>query len=235
MGEFDAIDSSERALIELLLRLEMITREHLTEALEYQCRLPRSAYMSLEQILVDMEYLSQESLDHARKLLGYDNPALQNTRRSQLPDPVKEQPMDLKSLFQPSAPVSPPGNPQTKPDPGVSLPQGVQAGGAFAQRSVQPQAGNWAAPPQRVTSQVPKTAPVSATLSVQPLPDPSLPRPHLGEILIQNHELEEWQLTHALCIQRAAPQSTPKLGTLLVKLGYAEAKAVERALSSQKQ
>lgn len=73
----------------------------------------------------------------------------------------------------------------------------------------------------------------SATLPVQPLPDPGLPRPQLGEILIQNHDLEEWQLTHALCIQRAAPQTTPKLGTLLVRLGYVEPQAVERALGSQ--
>lgn len=65
-----------------------------------------------------------------------------------------------------------------------------------------------------------------------PLHQTHLPT-QLGQILISQQELEEWQLMHALCIQKESPQSTPRLGTLLVRLGYANRQAVERALSLQ--
>ncbi len=65
-----------------------------------------------------------------------------------------------------------------------------------------------------------------------PLHQTHLPT-QLGQILINQQELEEWQLMHALCIQKESPQSTPRLGTLLVRLGYANRQAVERALSLQ--
>lgn len=68
---------------------------------------------------------------------------------------------------------------------------------------------------------------LSARLSKSALP------PQIGEILLKNHDLEEWQLMHALCIQKETPAATPRLGTLLIKLGYANRQTIERALSIQ--
>lgn len=83
----------------------------------------------------------------------------------------------------------------------------------------------------------PKQTPIHPPLSLS-LPDlntkaPQNSLPQIGEILLKNHDLEEWQLMHALCIQKEAPQGTARLGTLLVKLGYVNRQAVERALSLQ--
>lgn len=348
MGDFDLIDASERSLIDLLLRREAISHQHITEALEYQCRLPHSAYLTLDQILVDMEYLTPQALAAAQRELGIVESDGGAARRSQLPG-TEARPLNLASLFEPTPaqtqssgvlelapenlgpdlaalfdaapapadelaafnaapapppdlaalfggdalppddlaalfaasppppdlaglfddsvpppdlsafydsalppaatapppamvpppaalvppPVAPPAVPEAPP-PAPALPQGVRAAGAFAQRSVQAPGGSWGVAPPVPSRPMPAMpGQTSATLPVQPLPDPGLPRPQLGEILIKNHELEEWQLTHALCIQRAAPQTTPKLGTLLVRLGYVEPQAVERALGSQ--
>ncbi|PKL74320.1 MAG: hypothetical protein CVV27_21105, partial [Candidatus Melainabacteria bacterium HGW-Melainabacteria-1] len=53
-------------------------------------------------------------------------------------------------------------------------------------------------------------------------------------ILLKNQEIEEWQLMHALCIQKEVPQATPpRLGILLIKLGYVNRQTIERALSIQ--
>lgn len=83
----------------------------------------------------------------------------------------------------------------------------------------------------------PKQTPIHPPLSLS-LPDLNAKAsktslPQIGEILLKNHDLEEWQLMHALCIQKEAPQGTARLGTLLVKLGYVNRQAVERALSLQ--
>ena len=55
----------------------------------------------------------------------------------------------------------------------------------------------------------------------------------LGEILLEQKELEEWQLTHALCMQKSDIYSKQKIGTILVKMGYATREEVEKALNTQ--
>ena len=61
-------------LEDILLKMELITREQLTEALEFQCRLPTSQYMSLADILVDMEYVSLEAIEGIENYLASPNP-----------------------------------------------------------------------------------------------------------------------------------------------------------------
>ncbi len=313
MGEFNdnEIDSSERALIQLLIKLNIVSQAQVTEALEYQSRLPSTHYLKLEEILVDMEFLTETALHQAHSLLGIDDTPQQRTSEesrhaSQLfselfsqphyedsgdpnlpvqntpipplsinpewdiflaqaaipepeppvapvvppapltPPPVQsaaplqaapqqfEPPFAAPPAYQAAPQVSPPAPPPVIPTPApappAAMPAGPQAAGAFAQRS-QMRPGSWSMNPPAV----PQAAP-------QPSADPrSLPsasslgliKPQLGEILLKNKEIEEWQLTHALCMQRDAPDTTPKLGTLLVKLGYVKPQAVERALSMQ--
>lgn len=296
MGDiYDEIDATERSLIDLLIRLNLVTQAQVTEALEFQCRLPRSQYQTLEAILVEMEHISPDTLKQARELSGHELLHERQDRRSQLeqalphepqepedtrfvsaealaaalaggppqkqdishliselpaakpewetlfldqeapqvakiqaPEPVSLEPEPAFFASDPEpAPLAPTPSPTPEPLPLAAPPSsGLRAAGAFAQRNLPRAAAGWANPQTR--PQLP-TAP-------KPAPPPVAdggPRPQLGEILLKNHDLEEWQLTHALCIQRAAPQSTPKLGTLLVRLGYVQPQAVERALSLQ--
>lgn len=58
-----------QSLEQILLTMELITREQLTYALEYQCRLPTSEQMSLADILIDMEYVSAEAIESVENYL----------------------------------------------------------------------------------------------------------------------------------------------------------------------
>lgn len=296
MGDFEqiGIDDSESSLVQLLVKLNIVSQAQVTEALEYQCRLPQSQRMQLEDILVEMEYLTPTALKQAHELLGHDpapptprtgaesrhasqlfgalfsepsyedagepeiseKPAYQAETQPQnqpeqlnnaewdqflnqtaKPEQTRSQPSS-QALPEPtpeSAPVhtpepkavqAPAPEPAPAPAQAPAAPGGFQVAGAFAQRS-QARPGNWnvsAAGP----APIPVPAPIAATKSLI-----GIAKPQLGEILLKNHDIEEWQLTHALCMQRDAPQTTPKLGTLLVKLGYVQPQAVERALSLQ--
>lgn len=55
----------------------------------------------------------------------------------------------------------------------------------------------------------------------------------LGEILLEEKELEEWQLTHALCMQESDIYSKQKIGAILIKMGYVTQEEIERALKTQ--
>lgn len=290
MGDFEqiGIDDSESSLVQLLVKLNIVSQAQVTEALEYQCRLPQSQRMQLEDILVEMEYLTPTALRQAHELLGHDpapptprtgaesrhasqlfgalfsEPSYEDAGEPEISErPVYQteaqpqtQPEQLinaewdQFLNQTSKPeqpsvqnraqVLPEPIPEPTPEPAPvhspepapvqtaapAAPGGFHVAGAFAQRS-QARPGSWnvsAASP----APIPVPAPVTTAKSLI-----GIAKPQLGEILLKNHDIEEWQLTHALCMQRDAPQTTPKLGTLLVKLGYVQPQAVERALSLQ--
>lgn len=63
-----------RSLEQILLTMELITREQLTEALEYQCRLPQSEYLPLQDILVYMEFVSWEAIESIESYLASPTP-----------------------------------------------------------------------------------------------------------------------------------------------------------------
>ncbi|MGV3523402.1 MAG: hypothetical protein ACO1RX_04220 [Candidatus Sericytochromatia bacterium] len=269
-------DDESNEIVRQLIKLEVLTQPQLTEAIEYQCRLPQSQRQDLVSILLDMEYLTPEQLAwvedmHSSHTPPQPEPApLSETEQltpwelleqrdssqtmkmspefaalfaeSPAPEPASTQnsETDLWKMLEstpaamnqppvvqpppatPPAPLlaqSPHGIPQSITPP----PSGFQAAGPFAQRNRQPQ-----------------TAPgVVATRGGEDIPPPpgtdiavARARQPLGEMLIAAHELEEWQLTHALCVQRDT-QPTPRLGTLLVHLGYVKAEVVKRALNAQ--
>lgn len=64
-------------------------------------------------------------------------------------------------------------------------------------------------------------------------PSTQQPDKPLGEILLEEKELEEWQLTHALCMQKSDIYSKQKIGAILVKMGYVTQEEIERALKTQ--
>lgn len=269
-------DDESNEIVRQLIRLEMLTQPQLTEAIEYQCRLPQSQRQNLIQVLLDMEHLTPEQLTWVEEMQTPNTPpAPEPTPLSQeeqltpwelleqrdpgqdvqmapefaalfaetpapAPHVAPEAEPDLwkmlestpASITQPAVVNPPPATPAAPllaqsphgiPQSIYSPPSGFQAAGPFAQRNRQPQ-----------------TAPgVVASRGGEDIPPPpgtdiavARARQPLGEMLIAAHELEEWQLTHALCVQRDT-QPTPRLGTLLVHLGYVRAEVVQRALSSQ--
>jgi len=241
---------SDRNLIELLLNLNLVTRDQITEALEYQCRLPFSESKDLSELLIEMEYLSASALAQARQM--FQQPVESSRTFQKRLDAVLEateevtqeleakaasliqpgiQPEVQSALQQPAAgsmlPAELPAGPAAQPPAALAKPivppgSGMQAAGAFSRRSPQPQMG------QGWTIATPQTTPAPAAKAELPVVN----QEPLGKILLKHQELEEWQLAHALCVQRDATHR-PRLGTLLVKLGYADKQAVAKALSIQ--
>lgn len=102
-----------QSLEQILLTMELITREQLTEALEYQCRLPQSEYLPLTDILVHMEYVSWESIERIENYLASPTPTdkvSDRIRQSvlQLSNqiPVPAQPPESPSASTPEAPLA---------------------------------------------------------------------------------------------------------------------------------
>lgn len=52
--------------------------------------------------------------------------------------------------------------------------------------------------------------------------------------MVEEYQLQEWQLIHALCTQTAQGQNHQPLGELLVELGYSTSDLVSQALVLQK-
>ncbi|MEZ0369913.1 MAG: hypothetical protein ACAI44_12575 [Candidatus Sericytochromatia bacterium] len=300
---------SEQELCQLLIQLDLLTREQVNEAFLYQCRLPNSEAMSIEDIMVEMELISPNMLEQvksmfhqATQIYGRTNSrALALTAPQQAPAMLKKgndermvlQPMkkplrnqevsicktselrlspELQAVIKGIVPAaeaghsqsSQPAQQESKPaefdlmafdaldtlrpmDPHKTL---IILPGSPAEAGSETDSGaesdDAAREPETTLepiavfpqSQVPKTQPLSQINPPLTLPDlsakpPQNSLPQLGEILLNNHELEEWQLMHALCIQKEAPQVTPRIGTLLIKLGYVNRQTIERALSIQ--
>lgn len=248
--------------MQLLLQLQLVTRDKITEALAYQCRLPPSQFRSLRDILVDMELISESVMRQAEQsfytpvdvrdsfqramddilkqadTLQQSAPAVPEPPRTRpvgaragdppaVPEPPRTRPLAQPPAVPPAQQASPPSVQQSEATPAPNTPQtivppgsGMQAAGAFARRSPASQAGGWGA--------------AQATPPAQPVmpPGPPVSVPPLGQILMQQKVLEEWQLMHALSLQQST-LPRPRLGTLLVRLGYADQPTVARALSLQ--
>lgn len=157
--------SNDHNLGQRLVQAGILTHEQLTEALEYQCRLPSSQMMDIEEILVSFEYITESELI-----------SFQGKGKEQIDSEVSVNNL-LNKL----------DSPDLHQDP----------------------------PPQQTT------LPASAQLGKM-----------LGQIMLENNLIHEWQLVHALCSQKEQEVKTP-LGTLLVQLGYAGKEQVAKALSIQ--
>lgn len=238
---------NDRELLQLLLQLQLLTRDQITEALAYQCRLPQPE--PIRSILIDMELLSESTLRQAEASFSSPVDLRDSFQRSldqilaqadamqqaAIPAPRVPEPPVTRPLGQSGSepvlhtaahsvpePLAVPRS-DSPPQPQHPSSSGLQAAGAFARRR-QPQTSVWGAVSP---SQQPTANPGSDVIS----PSQRVP---LGQILLKQQALEEWQLMHALGVQQTtAPR--PRLGTLLVRLGYADKQTVARALSLQVQ
>lgn len=118
-----------QSLEQVLLTMELITREQLTEALEYQCRLPQSEYRPLTEILVHMELVSWDTIERIENYLASPTPTENVSDRirqsvlqlnNQIPVPAESSEAQSESLAvvasepqvvtPPPAPISPAAN-----------------------------------------------------------------------------------------------------------------------------
>lgn len=298
--------ATEQELCQLLIQLDLLTRDQVNDAFLYQCRLPKSEVKPIEEILVEMELISPTMLDQVKQMYQQANQIYgRGTGPLELAVPQKaparlKKGGDLRQTLRPlqrqrsqdlnvrktaelrlspelqavikGVAIQPPpalpelpqyGQPAELPawamaqkDQPVAFDKTLMMPAAESDEH-DPCAGQRLEPlsevmadkepaietvsplPPFTPAPVPKTMPASEAVKQLSLPDLSakLPKgllpPQLGEILLNNHDLEEWQLMHALCIQKEGPAGTPRLGTLLIKLGYVNRQAVERALSVQ--
>lgn len=96
-----------QSLEQILLTMELITREQLTNALEYQCRLPKSEYMSLANILVEMEYVSIESIESIESYLSSPHPVENTAERIRRSVEEVASPLLAPELTPPNPPEPP--------------------------------------------------------------------------------------------------------------------------------
>jgi hypothetical protein len=129
-----------QSLEQILLTMELITREQLTDALEYQCRLPKSEQMSLADILVDMEYVSMEAIESIENYLFVPPPVdnvAERIRRSVEGTVSQASPSVRPSLSQHFDPtyVAPEAAPLDLPSTSEPLPPSVSLETVTAQPS----------------------------------------------------------------------------------------------------
>ncbi|MBT9544140.1 MAG: hypothetical protein IV090_01990 [Candidatus Sericytochromatia bacterium] len=216
----------------LLIKQGKLTHEQLTEVLEYQCRLPSSQMMSLEEILISFEYASEADIQALRPELSAPNtytnventfaaPAVSNDMETMLTlNPPKklgqimleERLLEEWQLTHALLAQKEPTN-QGKRLGSLLLELGYVAQDKLS-RALSIQLSGAAAP------------------YFEPLP-PNVPK--LGERLVNAGIIQEWQLLHALTLQRENTDKKTGLGTLLVRLGYAPQDVVAKALGEQAQ
>lgn len=112
-----------QSLEQVLLTMELITREQLTEALEYQCRLPQSEYRPLTDILVHMELVSWDTIERIESYLASPTPTenvserirqsvLQLNNQMTVPaEPLEEQPEPVMEIQMPPVVETPVAEP----------------------------------------------------------------------------------------------------------------------------
>ncbi|PKL76251.1 MAG: hypothetical protein CVV27_11170, partial [Candidatus Melainabacteria bacterium HGW-Melainabacteria-1] len=57
---------SEQELCQLLIQLDLLTREQVNDAFNYLCRLPKSELKPVEEILVELELISPTMLEQVK-------------------------------------------------------------------------------------------------------------------------------------------------------------------------
>ena len=113
-----------QSLEDILLKMELITREQLTEALEFQCRLPQSQSMPLADILIDMEYVSLEAIEGIEDYLSRPaQPASAEAVRQSVNTMQADAPRFFPAEAVAQTPVTPSApEPVTPPAPPVPAP-----------------------------------------------------------------------------------------------------------------
>lgn len=218
---------SDREISQLLVAQGLLTQNQLTQALEYQCRLPPGQYVSLPQILIDFEFVTEAQIRSAlgERYDAFEDPIGQILIQEGIISSAQlQQAMEILNAFPTQHIVD------ILVDLGlISKKQLEQAISSYQlkqsksfvktdsrQKGLQP------------LQQVHQDTHISDTDYNQPLHLP------LGRILIAKGVLSQEDLEHALEYQRRLPKVMHKpLGEILIDLGYITTEELASALAEQ--
>jgi hypothetical protein len=198
----------------ILLDKGLLSPEQLTSALQYQCRLPRSQAMSLREVLVAMEYVTEEQLQIA---LGEKSSAEDVIVRELIRDGV----LDEAQLTQAINALE-------------STHEEKRLGTVVLELGLSTREQIEDALKQYYQNREKEGPP-------QPPPNPSLPvgpraREPIGQILIRKGYLRATELQDAIDYQYRLPRLLHKpLGEILILLGYIDDNQLQAALKEQTQ
>lgn len=218
---------SDQEICQLLVKQGLLSQSQLTQALEYQCRLPPSQYMSLLQILINFECITEADI---RFVLGDDPDAFEDPiaqiiiQEGIISVSQLQQAMEILNTFPKQHVVD------ILVDLGFISPQKLAQ---IISNHQLKQSKNLACAKQTLQGLQPlqkeqATEVPADTEYSQPIHLP------LGRILIAKGLLSQEDLDHALEYQRRLPPVMHKpLGEILISLGYITAEQLEDALIEQ--
>lgn len=207
----------------ILLEKGLITPEQLTTALQYQCRLSKGQEMTLAEVVVAMEYVTQEQLDEA---LG-ERPPAEDVLVQML---IKEGLIEANQL---EDAMRTRGDQQEDKRIGTVL---LEMGYTTREmietalkhyylkhQHAQPQSSSAAQPPPA------QPASFARAQGTGPLPDEHVP---IGQRLIRRGFINAEELEHALDYQQRLPRILHKpIGEILIMLGYLNQKELDEVLN----
>jgi len=234
-----ATEDKYREIIKGLLSRGLITKNQITKALEYQCRLPPGQYMPLTKILVEFDYITEEQLKY---YLGQDYETAQDpigrilVSQNIVSQEQLDQALEILNSF-PRSHVS-----DVLIDMGFAsrevIHQAISRYQLQQSNRLQPQIKP--AQDRVLPSVTPDTSKHSVTPKLpQPTPEQAkteqaiihLP---LGRFLIARGYLSEDELRDALEYQQRLPRVIYKpIGEVLIALGYITRPQLEEALAAQ--
>lgn len=204
----------------ILLEKGLITPEDLTVALQYQCRLPKGQEMTLAEVLVAMEYVTQAQLDEA---LG-EKPPAEDVLVQML---IKEGLIQEQQLT--DALRTRDSQPENKRLGTVLLEMGYTTREmietALKHYYLTHPAPNEPPPP------VPAVRPAPVARATGPLEEEHVP---LGQRLVRKGLINQEELEHALDYQQRLPRILHKpLGEILIMLGYLNQEQLDQVLQEK--
>lgn len=200
------------SLDKILLEKGLITPEQLTTAIQYQCRLPSSQSMSLAEVLVAMEYVTQAQVNDA---LGKEPPP-EDVLIQML---VKEGMVKEDQLAE--ALKARQGKNADKRTGTMLLEMGYTTREMIESALTQ----------YYLNQHTHEHSFVVPTDTAPPAPQDEEPHEPLGRKLVRKGLISEEELQDALDYQQRLPRILHKpLGEILVTLGYLEEQALEQVL-----
>jgi hypothetical protein len=217
--------TSPLAISRLLIDKGLVTHNQITKALEYQCRLPPGKYMSLTDILVTFDYISEREL---RTALG-EAPVVEEDPIGQilimeglLTEEQLSEAMKIMATFQNKKYLG-----RVLMDLGYV--NQFQIERAIA--SFQLMQGKKPVPPPPPP---PATAPASLAEAAAAVEQSPMMRMPLGRILIAKGCLTQDELKDAIDYQSRLPRLAHRpIGEILVEMGYINRAQLDEALASQ--
>lgn len=203
---------------EILIQEGLIEDWQLAHALSQQFS-PQHAHKKLGLLLVELGYASRDEIEGVLSRYYRDQAQTQ---------PQYEEPTQLQAYV----PISPPTPPQAAHKP---LGQVLVEKGYILQVQLTEALEYQASHPQEYRP-IGDILVLLGHLSEADLQDslaeqPGFVREPIGQILIRQGLLQDWQLSHALCVQFEQPiEHRKNIGAILVDLGYCEQDAIETAI-----